>query len=110
MNFVPSTDQVTAQLRTYLPAVCTLLTAYGMTKEAGWITTAEIVSGPLAIVICGLWSLIDNTREAILRKAAKAKDASTPAPQIFLAPQEKALADKLPDNVTVTPTVNAAKT
>jgi hypothetical protein len=103
MSFVPSADQVTAQLRIYLPAVCTLLTAYGLTKEAGLVTTAELAAGPLALVICGLWSAISNTREAILRKASKAKDASTPAPQIILPAQEKALADKLPDNVTAAP-------
>lgn len=100
MNFVPSADQVTALLRTYLPALCTILTAYGLTREAGWATTAILVAGPLAIVIVGIWTLISNTREAILRKAAKRKDANTPEPQIILPPQEKALADKLPDNVT----------
>lgn len=109
MSYVPSSDQVTAQLRTYLPAVCTLLSAYGLTKEAGWVTTAEIVAGPLALVICGIWSLVDNTRAAIMRKAAKPVDANTPAPQIILPPQEKALADTLPDNVTTSPARLATK-
>ena|SRR5579863_4846881 len=100
MNFIPSSDQVAALLRTYLPALCTILTAYGLTREAGWVTTAILVAGPLALIIVGIWTLIANTRAAILRKAAKPKDASTPAPQIILPASESALADKLPDNVT----------
>lgn len=103
MNFVPSADQVTALLRTYLPALCTILTAYGLTREAGWATTAMLVAGPLAVVIVGIWTLVSNTRAAILRKAAKRRDANTPAPQIILPAQESALADKLPDNVTAAP-------
>lgn len=100
MNFIPSADQVAALLRTYLPALCAILTAYGLSREAGWVTTAILVAGPLGILIVGIWTLVSNTRAAILRKAAKRKDANTPAPQIILAPEEKALADKLPDNVT----------
>lgn len=103
MNFIPSSDQVTALLRTYLPALCTILTAYGLTREAGWATTAILVAGPLAIVIVGIWTLIANTRAAIMRRASKPKDANTPAPQIILPSQEKALADNLPDNVTAAP-------
>jgi hypothetical protein len=103
MNFVPSSDQVTALLRTYLPAVATVLTAYGLTRETGWVTTAILVAGPLGVVICGIWSLIANTRAAIMRKASKPLNADTPAPQIVLPAQEKALADALPSNVTSQP-------
>jgi len=100
MNFIPSSDQIAALLRTYLPALCAILTAYGLTLEANWVTTAILVAGPLGIIITGAWTLIANTREAILRKAAKPKDASTPKPRIILPASESALADKLPDNVT----------
>ena len=100
MNFIPSSDQVAALLRTYLPALCAVLTAYGLTREAGWVTTAILVAGPLAIVIVGIWTLIANTREAIMRRASKPVTPNAPAPQIILPPQESALADKLPDNVT----------
>jgi hypothetical protein len=103
MNFIPSGDQVAGLLRTYLPALFAILTAYGASREAGWVTTGILVAGPLGLLISGIWTLIANTREAILRKAAKRKDANTPAPQIILPPQESALADKLPDNVTAAP-------
>jgi hypothetical protein len=109
MNYVPSTDQIMGLLRTYLPALGALLTAYGATKEASWVTTAELTVGPLAIVIGGVWSLVANMRSSIMRKAAKPVNATTPAPQIVLPDQEKALADKLPDNVTSQPMATVAK-
>jgi hypothetical protein len=103
MNFIPSSDQVAGLLRTYLPALFAVFTAYGASREAGWVTTAILVAGPLGLLISGIWTLVANTREAILRKASKRKDANTPEPQIILPAQEKALADKLPDNVTAAP-------
>ena len=99
MSFIPSTDQIKSQLQIALPALGAILIASGANKEAGWVTTAELVAGPLAILIGMGWTAIDTTREAILRKASKPRDASTPAPQIILSAGESALADKLPDNV-----------
>ena len=104
MNYVPSTDQIMGLLRTYLPALGALMTAYGLTKEASWVTTAELTVGPLSIVICGIWSLIANMRSSIMKAASKSVQPGViPPPQIVLPPQEKALADKLPDNVTAAP-------
>jgi hypothetical protein len=56
--------------------------------------------GPISYLICGIWSLIANTRQSIIAKAAKPADANTPAPQIILPPQEAHIADALPANVT----------
>lgn len=103
MNYVPSTDQIMGLLRTYLPALGALMTAYGLTKEASWVTTAELTVGPLAIVICGVWTLVANMRSSIMKAAAKSAGPGIPPPQIVLPAQESALADKLPDNVTSAP-------
>jgi hypothetical protein len=100
LNFVPSGDQVAGLLRTYLPALFAVLTAYGATHDASLVTTAILVAGPLGLLVSGVWSLVANTRLAIIRRASKPKDANTPPPQILLPKQETALADKLPDNVT----------
>lgn len=102
-NFIPSADQIAGQLRTYLPALFAILTAYGLNREAGWVTTAILVSGPLGIIIVGIWSLIANMRSSIMKAASKPLNKDTPAPQIILPYQEKALAEKLPDNVTSQP-------
>jgi hypothetical protein len=103
MNYIPSNDQIAAQLRLLLPALGAVLTTFGLTKEAGYATTALLVAGPLSIIIGMIWSLVANTRKAIMSRAAKPKDANTPEPQIILPAQEKALADSLPNNVTSTP-------
>lgn len=100
MKYIPSAEQIAALLRTYLPALGALMTAYGLTQEASWVTTAEIVVGPLSIVIVGAWTLISNTREAILRKASKPVAKGEAPPQILLPKIEADLAQKLPDNVT----------
>lgn len=100
MAYIPSQDQVAAQLRILIPAIAAILLAYGFTGEAGWVSTSLLVVSPIAIVICSIWSIIANTREAIMRKASKPVAPGAPAPQIVLPAQEAALADKLPDNVT----------
>lgn len=103
MNFVPSADQVAKQLQILIPAIGAVLTAYGVKNADQWTGTAMLVVGPLSIIICSIWSLVDTTRAAIMAKAAKARDSKTPAPQIILPEQESALADKLPNNVTAAP-------
>lgn len=99
-SWVPSTDQVKSQLLTIVPAVAAILTAYGYAGEAGMVSTSLLVAGPLSILICSIWSLIDNTREAIMLKASKPVTPDAPKPQIVLPKQEAELADKLPSNVT----------
>ena len=100
MGYMPSQDQVAAQLRTLIPAVAAILTAYGYAGASGWVSTSLLVVGPLSILICAIWALVANTREAIMRKASKPAVAGAEAPQIVLPATEKALADKLPDNVS----------
>jgi hypothetical protein len=99
---IPSQEQVMGQLRIIIPALGTVATALGISQaEAGSYTQIALASiGPISYVICGLWSLAANSRASIMASAAKPVDASTPAPTIILPPQEKALADKLPNNVT----------
>jgi hypothetical protein len=102
MGAIPSQDQVMAQLRIIIPALGTIVSAVGVSggDVSKWENIAMISVGPIAYIIVGVWSLIANSRESIMKAAAKPIDANTPPPQIILPPQEKALADKLPDNVT----------
>jgi hypothetical protein len=100
MGYVPSSDQVAAQIRLIVPAVAAILMTYGFTKASGEVSLVLLVTGPSAILICAIWSLVANTREAIMRKASKAVAPGEPVPQILLPKSETALADKLPDNVT----------
>ena len=94
------------QLRIIIPALGTIATAFGISStQAGSFTQIALASvGPISYVIVAIWSLIANSRESIMKAAAKPVDANTPAPKIILPPQEKALADKLPDNVTTSTT------
>jgi hypothetical protein len=101
VNYIPSTDQIAAQLRLLLPALGAVLTTFGLTKEASYTTTALLVAGPLSILIGMVWSLIANTRKSIMASAAKSVDPGVvPPPQIVLPAQESKLADALPANVT----------
>src|SRR5258708_6893988 len=102
MGVVPSQDQVMGQLRIIIPALGTIVSAVGVSSGdvSKWENIAMISVGPISYIVVGIWSLVANSRESIMKAAAKPVDASTPAPQIILPPQEKALADKLPDNVT----------
>lgn len=105
MSAVPSQDQVMGQLRIIIPALGTIVTAFGISSaEAGSYTQIALASvGPISYVITGIWQMIADSRESIMKAAAKPVDAKTPAPKIILPAQEKALADKLPDNVTAAP-------
>lgn len=99
---VPSQEQVTAQLRIIIPALGTVVTAFGISQaDAGsWVQILLASVGPISYVICGIWSLVANTRHSIIERASKPVDADTPAPKIILPPQEKSIADALPANVT----------
>ena len=102
MSVVPSQDQVMAQLRILIPALATAVTAFGVSAtDAGSYAQIALASlAPISYVIVAGWSMFANTRKSIMLAASKPVDDKTPAPQIVLPTQEKALADTLPSNVT----------
>lgn len=102
MSYIPSQDQVMAQLRILIPALATIATAFGVSNTAAgsYAQMAMASIAPISYLIIAIWTLLDSTREAIMRKASKPASAGQIAPQIVLAKSEAALADKLPDNVT----------
>jgi hypothetical protein len=104
MSYIPSQDQVMGQLRVIIPALGTIVTALGVSQaDAGSYTQIALASvGPIAYVIVAVWSAIANSRASIMAAAAKPVTPNAPAPQIVLPPQEKALADSLPANVSTT--------
>jgi hypothetical protein len=105
MGAVPSQEQVMGQLRILIPCIATAATAFGVSStEAGSYAQMALASlAPLSYVICGIWSLVANSRASIMASAAKPVEPGAPKPQIILPAEEKALADKLPDNVTAAP-------
>jgi hypothetical protein len=102
MSYIPSQDQVMGQLRIIIPALGTIITAFGISQaEAGSYVQIALASiGPLSYLVVAVWSLIANSRESILKAAAKPAAPGLPAPQIVLPKEEADLAQKLPDNVT----------
>jgi hypothetical protein len=102
---VPSQDQVTAQLRLIIPALGTLVSAFGVasTQVNQYEQMAIVAVGPIAYFITSIWSLYANSRESIMKSAAKPVAPGVAPPQIVLPPEEAKLADKLPDNVTSPP-------
>lgn len=92
------------QLRVIIPALGTIVTAFGVTSaQAGsWTQLALGMVGPLSYVIVAIWSLVANSRASIMKAASKPVTPDAPPPQIILPPQEKALADSLPANVNTT--------
>lgn len=99
---VPSQDQVMGQLRTIIPALGTIVSAFGVsqTQVGSWTQIATVAVGPISYIVVAIWSYIANSRASIMKAAAKPVDSNTPAPQIILPRQEAALAAKLPENVT----------
>lgn len=99
---IPSQDQVVAQIRLVIPALGTIITAFGLSSTT--VNTYEqailVSAGPIAYFITAIWSLYANSRKSIMTAAAKPVNSTTPAPQIILPKEEAALAAKLPDNVT----------
>ena len=102
MSYIPSQDQVMGQLRIIIPALGTIVTAFGVTSAqvGSWTQIALAMVGPISYFVVAIWSLIANSRSSILASAAKPVDANTPAPQIILPKEEAAIAAKLPANVT----------
>jgi len=102
MATVPSQDQVMGQLRIIIPALGTIVSAIGVSSGdvSKWVNIAMISVGPISYIVVAIWSLIANSRASIMAAAAKPVEPGAPAPQIVLPPQEAALADKLPSNVT----------
>src|SRR6266849_1893978 len=107
MSYIPSQDQVMGQLRIIIPALGTIVTAFGVTStQAGsWTQIGLSMVGPISYLIVAIWSLAANSRESIMKAAAKPVDSNTPAPQIILPKEEAALAQALPANVVTNATV-----
>lgn len=103
MSAVPSQDQVMAQLRLIIPALGTIVSAFGIASsdKVGPIVASLMTAvGPIAYLIVAIWSLVANSRQSIMTAAAKPVAPGVPAPQIVLPLQEAELAAKLPSNVT----------
>ena len=102
MSYIPSQDQVMGQLRILIPALATVATALGVnvTAAGSYEQMAMACIAPIAYLITAVWSLIANSRHSILLSASKATNGGA-KPIIVLPKEEAALADKLPDNVTV---------
>ncbi len=92
----PTQEQVMAQLRILIPTLCTALTAFGVTQtQAGSYQQILLaLIAPISYIIVGIWSVMANTRQAIIAKAAK------PGTTIVLPKEEAKIADALPANVT----------
>jgi len=103
MSYIPSQDQVMGQLRILIPALATVATALGVSNTAAgsYEQMAMALIAPIAYFITLIWGLIADSRHSIMLAASKPVVPGAPVPQIVLPKQEAALADKLPDNVTV---------
>ena len=103
---VPSQDQVMGQLRTIIPALGIIVSAFGVSGVTAnhYADLALSLVGPISYFIVALWSLVANSRASIMASAAKPVAVGVPAPQIILPEQEADLAQKLPDNVNTTAT------
>ena len=103
---VPSQDQVMAQLRIIIPALGTIVSAFGVsgTTANHYIDLCLSMVGPISYLIVAGWSLLANSRASIMLAAAKPAEPGMEAPQIVLPKEEADLAQKLPANVTTTET------
>jgi hypothetical protein len=65
----PSQDQVMAQLRIVIPALGTIVSALGISSSSvNNITQIALASvGPIAYILCFIWSLIVNTKAAQIK-------------------------------------------
>jgi hypothetical protein len=99
---VPSQDQVVAQLRLIIPALGTLVSAFGVasTQVNNYEQMALVAVGPIADFVTAIWSLYANSRKSIMTAAAKPVAPGIAPPQIQLPPEEAELAKALPANVT----------
>lgn len=103
----PSQDQVMGQLRVVIPALGTIVSAFGVSGATAnhYADLALSLVGPISYFIVATWSLIANSRASIMASAAKPAAPGLPAPQIVLPKEEADLAQKLPDNVNTTETM-----
>ena len=104
MGMVPSQDQVMGQLRVVIPALGTIVSAFGVSGATTnqYVDLALATVGPVAYLVVAIWSLIANSRKSIMASAAKPAAPGTPPPQIVLPLAEADLAQKLPSNVNTT--------
>lgn len=109
---VPSQDQIMGQLRVVIPALGTIVSAFGIagSDKVGTTVAALLTAvGPISYMISVVWSFIANSRASIMAAASKSVDPEkVPPPQIILPIQEKSLADSLPANVTSSSTLSSA--
>ena len=61
---VPTQDQVMAQLRIIIPALGTIVSAFGVTQaQVGSVTQIALgMVGPIAYAIVAIWSLVANSQ------------------------------------------------
>lgn len=106
MTMVPSQDQVMGQLRTIIPPLGVIVSAFGVSGATAnhYVDLAMSMVGPISYLIVAVWSLTANSRASIMQAAAKPVEPGLPAPQIVLPKEEADLAQKLPVNVTTTET------
>lgn len=102
---VPSQDQIVAQIRLIIPALGTIVSAFGVssTSVSSYEQVILVAAGPISYFIAAAWSLYANSRASIMASAAKPVAPGVPAPQIVLPKEEAALAETLPANVTSPP-------
>ena len=105
---VPTQDQLMGQLRVVIPAIGTIVSAFGIMsadKTGAWVSALLTAVGPISYLLSAGWSFIANSRASIMASAAKPVAPGVPAPQIVLPPEEAPLAQTLPANVNTTQTV-----
>lgn len=101
---VPSQDQVVAQIRLIIPALGTIVTAFGLSSTTvdHYTQAVMVAAGPIAYFITAVWSLYANSRKSIMTSAAKPASPGEQAPTIILPVSEAGLAQQLPSNVVTT--------
>lgn len=111
-NLTPSQDQLMAQLRILITTLGGIATTIGISSTSAnyWVNMSLALIGPVFIIAGILWSLYTNTRESIMRSAAKPAAPGLAAPQIVLPKAEADLAQKLPENVNTTETKKVLNT
>ena len=108
---VPTQDQVMGQLRVIIPAIGTIVSAFGISSAAAGTYTQMALTavGPISYLIVAIWSLVANSRASIMASAAKPAAPGIAAPQIVLPKEEADLAQALPSNVNTVETVKVVK-
>ena len=84
---VPSQDQVMAQLRIIIPALGTIITAFGVSSaQAGSYTQIALASvGPISYVIVAIWSVMANTKASQIKSVQAI--ATGPASDVAVSAQ-----------------------